>query len=126
MPPRRVERRVSYLTRRFAPHAPRWQLVIWARQLTLLAMVTASKLATASPPAVRYQVRYLTAFGALVLLLAFWRWHTRHQPYALRMQNSLESWLYASNVLLLLAVSRKQQKPQELAELGAWPPTTTA
>ena len=31
-----------------------------------------------------------------------------------------------SNVLLLLAVSRKQQKPQELAELGAWPPTTTA
>ena len=31
-----------------------------------------------------------------------------------------------SNVLLLLAVSRKHKKPQELAELGAWPPTTTA
>ena len=40
--PRRLEQRVGFLTRRFAPHAPRWQLVVWCRNLTLVAVATVS------------------------------------------------------------------------------------
>jgi len=102
--PRALERRVRYLSSRFASHAPRWQLVIWLRQLSLLVLVTASKLAMsrASSEEQRFVVRYATAGGALALLALAWCVHRRHDPYALRMQNALESWLYASNVLLLL------------------------
>ena len=38
--PESLEGRVRYLTGRFAPHAPRWQLVVWTRQLLLLIIVT--------------------------------------------------------------------------------------
>ena len=36
---------MRYLTGRFAPHTPRWQLVIWARQLTVLVVVALSQIA---------------------------------------------------------------------------------
>ena len=101
--PRTLGRRVRYLTGRFAVHAPRWQLVIWLRQLTLLLLVTASKLASSgSFGDEMFLVRYVTAAGALCFLNAFWWLHHTSQPYAFHMQNALENWLYASNVLLLL------------------------
>ena len=46
-------------------------------------------------------MRYTTGMGALALLCVAWRAHARAQPFARRGQNALESWLYASNVLLV-------------------------
>ena len=68
----------------------------------------------ASVSAVRYTISYATAGAALLLLLALWWGHGRHQPFALRVQNSLESWLYASNALLVAsALGYTLQLPTE-------------
>ena len=66
-------------------------------------------------------ISYVTAAVALVILMVFWRLHCRHQPYVFRIQNGLESWLYASNMLLLLLAMGytalkerlQQQQPQQ-------------
>uniref|UniRef100_A0A7S2JI37 RRM domain-containing protein n=2 Tax=Haptolina brevifila TaxID=156173 RepID=A0A7S2JI37_9EUKA len=120
--PRLVERRVHYLTGRFAHHSPRWQLVIWSRQLTLLLLATICRIAVTVQltPSFSY-ISYVTAAVALVILMVFWRLHCRHQPYVFRIQNGLESWLYASNMLLLLLAMGytalkerlQQQQPQQ-------------
>lgn len=47
-------------------------------------------------------VSYAMAIASLVLLVVYWRMHHRTQPYALVMQNMLENWLFAANVMLLL------------------------
>jgi hypothetical protein len=104
---RRTERRAYYLTRRFAPHAQRWQLVVWARQVLLLLLSTLSKLALGNNQLARtvadgFVVRYAAAGGALIILISFWVQHRRYSPFFYRSQNQLESWLYASNVLLML------------------------
>ena len=47
-------------------------------------------------------VSYAMAIASLALLVVYWRMHHRTQPYALVMQNMLENWLFAANVMLLL------------------------
>ena len=104
--PLRLEKRVAYLTRRFARHAPRWQLVVWLRQtvLTLLSFfleVILPRFSQGSPPFL--VARYGLGGLALLVMLVAWWYHHRTQPFFLRYQNSLESWLYFSDVGLLLA-----------------------
>jgi len=102
--PRRLERRVAFLTRRFAPHAPRWQLVLWARQLALFGVVVASGVANVlvvPGTAAHKRTQLGLAALALVILLVVWRAHHVTQPFAYRYQNAIEAWLYASSVVLL-------------------------
>jgi len=100
-------RRTYYLTRRFAPHAQRWQLIVWTRQGLLLLLSSLSKRALHNRQLVGsvgdgFTVRYMAAAAALTILMGCWAMHLRHLPFYYRSQNQLESWLYASNVLLML------------------------
>ena len=80
--PRHLERQVAYLTGRFAPHAPWWQLVIWSRQFSLLVLVFLSDLTRALLTGSFDPIRYVTATVAILIILAFWIAHRRVHPYA--------------------------------------------
>jgi hypothetical protein len=104
--PRRLEKQVAFLTRRFATHAPTWQLVIWVRQLALfiiglLAEQTLSRIES-GPREHFLRVRIVYATLAIGVTLAAWRYHRKWQPYYYRFQNSIESWLYSSTVMLIV------------------------
>ena len=106
VPPRRIATRVAYLRGHFAPHAPRWELVIWLRSLLLLLCglgLDASLVAVAGqPPSVFAAVRFMWCGAALLVVLLSWAWQERVQPYALVLQNTLARWLQLSNALLLV------------------------
>ena len=88
IPPRRLERQVAYLVGRFARHAPRWQIVIWLRQLLVLLLaytsdvvfVTTDNFDTAEETF--DAVRYAIATVAIAVTLVFWRLHRRALPFA--------------------------------------------
>jgi hypothetical protein len=87
--PRRLAKRVRFLSGRFAPHALRWQLIIWARQLALFVVVV-----TLDVFNVLNDVTDVTEpdqwrpviFGVVTvaILLVAWCYHARTQPYAYR------------------------------------------
>jgi hypothetical protein len=87
--PRRLAKRVRFLSGRFAPHALRWQLIIWARQLALFVVVV-----TLDVFNVLNDVTDVTEpdqwrpviFGVVTvaILLVAWCYHVRTQPYAYR------------------------------------------
>lgn len=99
--PRRLARRVFYLTGRFAPHAPRWQFVIWARLLALGLLVAGSGLAQRlySAPGALYKTQNVTVPLSALVIIVFWYAQQRYKPYAYRYQNTLESLLHASLLL---------------------------
>jgi len=99
--PRRLTHRVRYFTHRFAPHAPRWQWVIWARQLALVA-AGAAALPLQRTHTTFVSVAILVVAVAIPIILIAWFFHRRHQPYAYRFQNAIEAFLLASTVVLLL------------------------
>lgn len=104
IPPRRLKKRVAFLTSRFAPHAPRWQLVLWLHQLALFCMVLASSVTSAvasnSEPPWPHQLVYVLA--AIFANIVAWYAQHRTQPYAFRYQNAIQWVLYASSTLLLV------------------------
>ena len=104
--PRRLEKQVAFLTRRFATHAPTWQLVIWARQLALFIVgIVADQTLPGiedSAPRSLGGLRLLYAALAIGVTLVAWRHHHRRQPYYYRFQNSIEAWLYFSTVSFLV------------------------
>ena len=80
--------------------------MVWLRQtvLTLLSFfleVILPRFSQGSPPFL--VARYGLGGLALLVMLVAWWYHHRTQPFFLRYQNSLESWLYFSDVGLLLA-----------------------
>lgn len=104
--PRRLEKQVAFLTRRFAAHAPAWQLVIWLRQLMLFAI---GLIADQTLPSLEFTnrqmfvtLRLLYAAIAMIVTLLVWRYHREWQPYYYRYQNAMEAWLYSSWVALLV------------------------
>jgi hypothetical protein len=104
--PLRLEYRVSYLTRRFARHAPRWQLVIWLRQIALILVSFALEilLPRLSRESAGFSVvQYGLAAMSVCVLLATWLAHQRVRPYFLQYQNRLESWLYFTDITLILS-----------------------
>lgn len=105
--PRRLEKQVGYLTGRFAAHAPRWQLVIWLRQLVLVLLgFSCNALKEHLHIGVFNQVaRYPIVVAAIFVTLGFWRAHHCSEPYAFDFQNAIESWLYGATVLLLTLAS---------------------
>ena len=52
---------MAYLTERYAPHAPWWQLVVWSRQFSLLLLVFLSDLTQALLTGGFDLTRYVTA-----------------------------------------------------------------
>ena len=84
--PRRLATRVNFLTGRFAAHAPRWQLVIWARQLALFFVVLTLNVLNESTHTTEPDQWQRVVFGgvALIILLVAWCYHARTQPYAYR------------------------------------------
>ena len=99
--PRRLDKQVRYFTLRFGAHAPCWQQVIWLRQLALFATATTAKAISLFVRDASPAWPYAIAATAIVILLAAWWLHRRTQPYTFRFQNGIESWLFASNVVLL-------------------------
>ena len=73
------------LTGRFAPWAPHWQPLLWARQFALFGVLLASSLANlhmAAESAEQKAVQLSLGLVALLVLLASWAAHHRTQPYA--------------------------------------------
>lgn len=92
---------LAFFTRRFASHAPYWQLVQWATHALLM---TFSLTATASR-AWGYEaaqlhsstepLRLMARVGASLTLLGSWSLHVLVEPYEYSHQNALASWLHA-------------------------------
>lgn len=102
--PRRLERQVAFLTSRFAGHASSWQLTIWRRQLVIFSLAVASRMSRdhVESATLEAALPYCFASAAIAANLFFWREHELAQPFVYLFQNALESWLFFSNVLLLV------------------------
>ena len=107
LPPAQLALRLRYLARRFAPHAPTWELVIWAWQATLLVV---SEILNSLLPAIAHD-QSVTAVAQLIaiivvecIILAGWYAHHKRCPYARTMQNRLASGLYGVSVWCLALV----------------------
>ena len=105
----RLSRRLVYLTRRFASHAPFWQFVVWGRQLLLL--IDAFLPRWYEPFAVVGSARQDLAYRgvvithsavALAIFFVFWALHARIRPYAYEFQNRIESGLFACNIVTVV------------------------
>ena len=124
----RLKLRMGYMTRRFADHAPYWQFMIWIRQfllaidtwLTRSIVVEATRCSdnitatdacdTAASDDDAYQGVSVSgdnavilghAVAAVVFLLVCAAVHVRVQPYAFKIQNTLETWLFVSDVMFV-------------------------
>ena len=88
----RLRREVRYLVIRFARHAPRWQFVIWLRQIVLFAIVNVIELvpligvAGDELPEVVENLKWSMVGLVAVVVVLFWLWHRRVQPYVFRYQ----------------------------------------
>ena len=139
LPADRLKLRMGYLTRRFADHAPYWQFVIWSRQL-LLAIdawltrsivieatrcgdnITAASACDTTTSDDKYGGVSVSGNNALILghavaavvfLLVCAAVHVRVQPYAYKIQNTLETWLFVSDVMLVsLGIGYSFMDPQ--------------
>lgn len=121
--PRRLEKQVAFLTRRFANHAPTWQLVIWTRQfalfmISLIAEQMLPRLEQSNQNTFR-MLRLIFAALAIVVTLAAWRHHHNRQPYYYRFQNSIEAWLYSSTVTLIALACVYSALPSQRRASGA-------
>ena len=104
--PDRLHRRLLYITGRYATHAPYWQFVIWARQLTLILISVFTRLAVESDnitddSLAQRGVVWVQAVLALLVLGGAWRVHSIVRPYEFAIQNRIEHFLYATNVVIV-------------------------
>lgn len=95
----RMQLRTSYTAKRFAPHAPYWQFVVWGRQLllTIVTLIPAFLAHRGSVDEIEYirgeadmllVVQTSTAIGIIVVFTIF---HWRVKPFAFHFQNWMES-----------------------------------
>ena len=91
MPKERLQRRLNYLTKRYADHAPYWQFVVWARQILLII--------------VDYNVNnvWRLALSAIFVCLLSLGLHVKVKPFQYEFQNEVEKWLLCSNVIIVFA-----------------------
>ena len=98
----RLNTRISYFLERFGKHASFWQIVIWARQLLLLAIVSSTFDAvlpsTISGPT---RVPWIRLGLALFVQIGAWVAHALVQPYMLAIDNAIESWLMAVSCVMI-------------------------
>ena len=118
IPPRRLKRQVAYLVGRFAPHAPRWQIVVWLRQFLLLLLIFTSNILFDLLKDYTFNyARHGVAALAIVVTLLFWFLHARTQPFAYRFQNALESCLYGATTLLIILAMAYTGLPDDPAAM---------
>jgi hypothetical protein len=91
----RLKERVEFLTLKYSAHAPRYQFIVWARQLALMGLVfftdiiepvsidlTANNATTAGSSSVSQKsihVVRVQLFVAIFIVLYFWSLHLRYQ-----------------------------------------------
>ena len=106
MPPRRLATRSAYLRGHYAPHASRWEIVVWLRHALLLAGVISLRFTMAAAAggsaAKRAAARYGTLAPMVILYVLLGCCQQRVQPFALDLQNRLYVWLFVSNTMLLV------------------------
>jgi len=98
VPKHRLEVRLSFLMRRFDGYSPHWQLVIWGRQLALVAIT--SEILSAAVPSSAVTLWVRVGFSFVVLILS-WLAHALRQPFMRERDNTIESGLMASAVAIL-------------------------
>ena len=81
------------------PLRSQWQLVVWTRQCLLFFISFIMKSSVSQAQSVS---RYIFASLAVIILASFWTLHYIRQPYALRVQQRLESFLFAVDVLAVV------------------------
>lgn len=104
--PERVQRRLQFISGKYADHAPYWQFIIWARQLALILLTVLTRIVveadgvTDGAMAEKAAV-WVQAVLALVVLIGAWRLHALVVPFEYAVQNNVDNFLYASNVVLV-------------------------
>ena len=121
---KRLEHRVSYLTKRYRPEAFFWQFVVWARLFVLTAISlspeffeyrnSASAVDSALTTSIDQQnsqlieqdaqerfIVWIHAAAAVVCFVVFWLFHVCMQPYNHGYQNVMESLLYLADVVII-------------------------
>lgn len=101
--------RLRYLVERFAPHAPRWQFVIWLRHAALLLVAQAAEIERLSygfgagthshPPTIRVRAAQAVA-GAVIVYLCYHQ-HVRYQPWSSAQENMLDARLQLVSLLMI-------------------------
>ena len=86
----RLQRRLEYLTKRFAEHAPYWQFIIWFRQISILLCCW------------YVQDNRVVAALVLVVCLLSLGLHRRVKPFKFEFQNIVEAWLLVVNIVLVI------------------------
>ena len=99
--PSRLRYRNHFLVYRFGRKRPTWQLVIWTRQLLLIISTAVANAVYHADEALAYRLRWVFVGLTLVIMIIAWALHLWRRPYAFGYQNAMESWLYASNILLI-------------------------
>ena len=87
--PRHLELRVSFLTRRFARHAPYWQFAIWLRQFALFVIAFTlgqieRRIDGLATPVPSRAARYSLSMAAMATMVAAWVAHSFRRPYAFK------------------------------------------
>ncbi|KOO24705.1 hypothetical protein Ctob_008939, partial [Chrysochromulina tobinii] len=80
-----------------------WQLVVWARQgLLFLVYFAMDCVMLFLPYWDHWTARFVFAALVIAVLGGFWRLQARRQPYAMRQQHWLETFLYAVDILVII------------------------
>ena len=98
MSKQRLKRRLNYLTKRFNDHAPYWQFVIWARQISIL-------IANFN---VLHGFQYSKwVLSIIVLCICFLSLilHMHVKPYKYEFQNEVDKWLLIANIIIVFTAT---------------------
>ena len=98
MSKQRLKRRLNYLTKRFNDHAPYWQFVIWARQISIL-------IANFN---VLYGFQYTKwILSIIVICICFVSLilHMHVKPYKYEFQNEVDKWLLIANIIIVFTAT---------------------
>ncbi len=89
---KRLNARVSYLAKRYGPHAPYWQFIIWARQISILILAR------------MVEKNWLLVLIGTLICLASISIHAKVKPFKYDFQNKMELWLmYVVTVIVISA-----------------------
>ena len=98
MSKQRLKRRLNYLTKRFNDHAPYWQFIIWARQISIL-------IANFN---VLHGFQYTKwVLSIIVLCICFLSLilHMHVKPYKYEFQNEVDKWLLIANIIIVFTAT---------------------
>jgi hypothetical protein len=96
LPKGRLRVRLQYLTCKYADHASSWQFVLWARQLAIIAIITAFQPYDDAPMVLSEGAAALSILCASLVL------HCRTRPYVHRYQNYTEVALASCSIIAVL------------------------